>query len=905
MTVDHGCLAALAVTLGLGPFLTSPGLTLLIIMNTMGPPPVKPTERPPLITPSASPPPSRFNHRNPDSDGPSPTKRQRLFSTPRLTLPVSSASSSVSRPQTPIDVQKEREASKLRLLDVWAGLAERYNVPVEDDDLVNIRTGKITKDNGFLRKHKTLDFGTITAPTLGPDDEASEDEDEDDIDELDAFADENQSEEEEEGDSQSAMKPPGFSNPFASILQAAEEEDLRQFLQAEQERKALCGSDVDDYEEDECSSEEYASSSKPEGGTESDLESSVEPDFQNDEPGLEQGMTGGEEYGFEQIEERVEAGQSQQDIGRTADLPIPLDFDSEDDELDIWVQDESCIVYPVVKAEPPEHHLSTGEGDDIAEPPAILTHSPPVGKPSNKQNMSTKPSIYPKSIKGSQQLYTPPQSQSSSRSSAAPIIDIIDLSSSTESLPPPSAFASLKNSKGKSTKSKSKIPVAIQHSVGQKSNRKHVASKESATISPDLSNKTAPNTKLQPYVLLTPRHGRHGTTRSDPPSGKTPAQTDGLSSEEELPEHANSSPSKASKGKGKAKAVDSLPGPHNDVRRGTTHLKNATTSNNNHGGAVQILSNGKTKFSAQDHKDPSLSKTRDAKQRTGKPSVASNNEHAKGPPALPSTSTHRKRKRTSVDSKTGTSASPTRESDLDNSIGNANDLGHSSSHTSTSRVTLGELLLPPFKFKPLIHTQMKSVRVGKQRQNLHLDDGREPQVQIQTANLRQTLVHLNRSVGIGTASSSHQSEPRCLLHFIRTIICPIQRRIIHRPITLQSRTLAHNLSLLMQCTNYLLWSVDPGDLLHTGQSHIRLPIVITMLVLPLGRSSLLHTIHIRILMLMIPIIPTLLFRQIRPRSSLRPINRVPVGRNRWLKRVDLEDGAYLLILTMMDAVEKW
>ena len=140
----------------------------------------------------------------------------------------------------PADVQKEREASKHRLLDVWSTLAERYTRRLDEDDIVDIRTGEILIDRGFIRKSRKVDFGAIAAPAAedaivdeGTDEDGKDfDEEGEDDDELDAFADTNK--------------------PVLSVtaLDSADAEDLRAFLEAESRRKDLCGSDVEVEEDD-------------------------------------------------------------------------------------------------------------------------------------------------------------------------------------------------------------------------------------------------------------------------------------------------------------------------------------------------------------------------------------------------------------------------------------------------------------------------------------------------------------------------------------------------------------------------------------------------------------------------------------------------------------------------------
>ena len=146
------------------------------------------------------------------------------------------------------DVQNEREASKLRLLGVWASLADRYTRRLDEDDIVDIRTGEIMIDRGFIRKSRKLNFGAIAAPDAGDAiaDEGTDEEDEDEygLDELDAFAD--TTDEVDVIEMGLRVKPV----PPMTALNSADAEDLRSFLEAERRRKHLCGSDVEVEEED-------------------------------------------------------------------------------------------------------------------------------------------------------------------------------------------------------------------------------------------------------------------------------------------------------------------------------------------------------------------------------------------------------------------------------------------------------------------------------------------------------------------------------------------------------------------------------------------------------------------------------------------------------------------------------
>lgn len=123
---------------------------------------------------------------------------------------------------------------------------------MDEDDLVDIRTGEIIKDNGVWRNAPTLHFGTLAAPVdeMNEVDEEEEEDDEYDLDELDAFAETATDADEEE---KSELDTGGLFVPPATSLEQANADDLREFLEAEKVRKEQCGTDVDE-ESDELQS---------------------------------------------------------------------------------------------------------------------------------------------------------------------------------------------------------------------------------------------------------------------------------------------------------------------------------------------------------------------------------------------------------------------------------------------------------------------------------------------------------------------------------------------------------------------------------------------------------------------------------------------------------------------------
>ena len=221
---------------------------------------------------------------------------------------------STPHPQSPVDIPKERDATKLRLIGVWSSLADRYTRPLDEDDMVNIITGKITTDRGVMRNSRKISFGAIAAPSaedVTADEGTDEDEDEYDTDELDAFADTISKADNAEQSEKELRVPP------VTGLGLADADDLRAFLEAERRRKDLCGNEVEE--------DDYSTDSGP-AGTE-DLHSFLE---------AEHNLRTGKDLHAGEVEDL-------EDDGRTA-----LDSASED-ELNNWHPDESNIVYPVLK----------------------------------------------------------------------------------------------------------------------------------------------------------------------------------------------------------------------------------------------------------------------------------------------------------------------------------------------------------------------------------------------------------------------------------------------------------------------------------------------------------------------------------------------------------------------------
>ncbi|EJD50708.1 hypothetical protein AURDEDRAFT_111919, partial [Auricularia subglabra TFB-10046 SS5] len=130
-------------------------------------------------------------------------------------------------------IEEARQASLGRVLDVWSRLEERYAVPLEDDDVVDISTGRIVEDRGVLRSMlangpRLFGFAPANEGETEPVTEA----------ETDCEV------EEEESDDELGRWPSDNANHMDSLrrrmrLDPLDKEDLESFLRAEQERRRL------------------------------------------------------------------------------------------------------------------------------------------------------------------------------------------------------------------------------------------------------------------------------------------------------------------------------------------------------------------------------------------------------------------------------------------------------------------------------------------------------------------------------------------------------------------------------------------------------------------------------------------------------------------------------------------
>jgi hypothetical protein len=146
----------------------------------------------------------------------------------------------------------------MRVLNIWSALAERYNRRLDEDDIVDIRTGEVIKDRGVLNElPKRYNFGDLAekdddpATNTDPGSEAADNHVEDEED------DDNEDEEDAE---ETDPFPPADGlvtsqitrlAPLRPATSSSDADDLDEFLKAEAIRRELDGGD--DSSEDEFS----------------------------------------------------------------------------------------------------------------------------------------------------------------------------------------------------------------------------------------------------------------------------------------------------------------------------------------------------------------------------------------------------------------------------------------------------------------------------------------------------------------------------------------------------------------------------------------------------------------------------------------------------------------------------
>jgi Centromere protein Scm3 len=310
-----------------------------------------------LITPSASPPVSRSLRPAP------PVKRKRFASR--------SASSLSHVADEPVfDLHSARRDSSLRVLDVWSQLAERYTRRLDEDDIVDLKDITLVKDRGVMRRSSQYILGCF-----GDGDEplnhdaSSEGAVDDDFDELDAFA--------IEADISDEIKQVNSAIEPVQVMNPADAEDLRDFLEAEERRKELCGDEADvSSDEVESQADELADFIED---SEDELEERLdEPAFPmpHDNEDLSP-----QEDDHSEIESQSDDLQLLERQAAMRELPIALVDEGSDDELGGWDINEGNTIYQFI----PDHSVSDSSEIEILD---YASSSSPI-KPGPSRSLST------------------------------------------------------------------------------------------------------------------------------------------------------------------------------------------------------------------------------------------------------------------------------------------------------------------------------------------------------------------------------------------------------------------------------------------------------------------------------------------------------------------------------------
>ncbi|KAJ3724037.1 hypothetical protein C8R42DRAFT_775093 [Lentinula raphanica] len=329
--------------------------------------PEKRNERPQqqLITPSLSPPSrSRSFSCNPPTNPSNTGKASLSGSNPRSISRFSSTP--LSSTDSP-DIPSLRAQSTSRLLNVWSTLADRYSLRVDEDDIIDIRSGKVVKDRGVVRSlNGKWNFGRFASP--GDDDghdqpEADEDEGretEETDDELDTLS---YLDHQEHAPVNPFLSLSSLTGKATHAIDPNNDEDdaadLQAFLEAERQRKEKQGNaserdDTSGIMEDE---EEYGITTDPDTDG---FTTEAEPFSDHDEA-----QTVFEEHNAEDDHEP----------------PLSQGKEGSDDELEVWDASDFDIVPSTDRpTEPSPDHADTSELSEVAHshlitPPNSSTYS--------------------------------------------------------------------------------------------------------------------------------------------------------------------------------------------------------------------------------------------------------------------------------------------------------------------------------------------------------------------------------------------------------------------------------------------------------------------------------------------------------------------------------------------------
>lgn len=255
-----------------------------------------------------------------------------------------------------MDFYQARFESTMRLKDAWAQLAQRYARPLDEDDIIDLRSEKILKDRGVVRNlGAQLNFGGGNASLLDElgNDASSEaggapSEDEDEEDEIDAFA--------------HSPRAPHVQSRFEAQLRrvkplqdadSEDDDDLRDFLEAERRTREEFGPVDDDFGEDLA-------------------------ELQGQDV-----VVAGEDLADEVISEVIEIFDSSEE-----EQDEDEDEGEDEDELGGWEHDESNAIYEVVRTPAPEV-IEIFDTPPTSPPSSPLPTSDPFSRSSSARAGST------------------------------------------------------------------------------------------------------------------------------------------------------------------------------------------------------------------------------------------------------------------------------------------------------------------------------------------------------------------------------------------------------------------------------------------------------------------------------------------------------------------------------------
>lgn len=241
---------------------------------------------------------------------------------------------------TTADIEASRRAAVTRLSNAWSQLAKRYIRNLDEDDIIDLRSIDIVEDRGSIRAlvpdaHvSSVWAGELPSADTSSDAGGAQTEVEDELDELDAFA----GAAEDGGDYLPIVKS-FVGVPPMRPGDPMDDHDLREFLEAEKANQVKAGRIDDEY------SDSQADNEQPVRTQHEDDEESAEEDYSS------------EDLPLSTVTQKLKAKKQLRARPRKPSRPPPARLsgrtpppaDESEDELGVWVNDESSAIYRVVR----------------------------------------------------------------------------------------------------------------------------------------------------------------------------------------------------------------------------------------------------------------------------------------------------------------------------------------------------------------------------------------------------------------------------------------------------------------------------------------------------------------------------------------------------------------------------